>query len=161
MAKTFITSGTGASQTLDAIQNEKVPVYSTRADAEADIANIVEGGIVATKDTGATGKVVDVVEDGNMNPVTSNAVADLLLVEEDTGVNITVEPGGYAEWQTGISSIKTGYRLISLTAMPLVNDAILTTIHSLSDQFRVTIFNSAGVQQTQSVRLTVVWMKDI
>lgn len=53
MAKTFITSGTGASQTLDAIQNEKVPVYSTRAAAEADLANIEEGAIVATKDTGA------------------------------------------------------------------------------------------------------------
>jgi len=78
MAKTFITSGTGASQTLDAIQNEKVPVYSTRAAAEADIANIEEGAIVATKDTGATEKVVDVVEDGNMNPVTSNAVYDAL-----------------------------------------------------------------------------------
>lgn len=78
MAKTFITSGTGASQTLDAIQNEKVPVYNTRADAEADIANIEEGAIVATKDTGATEKVVDVVEDGNMNPVTSNAVYDAL-----------------------------------------------------------------------------------
>ena len=76
MAKTFITSGTGASQTLDAIQNEKVPVYNTRADAEADMANIEEGGIVATKDTGATEKVVDVVEDGNMNPVTSNGVFD-------------------------------------------------------------------------------------
>lgn len=78
MAKTFITSGTGASQTLDAIQNEKVPVYNTRAAAEADIANIEEGAIVATKDTGATEKVVDVVEDGNMNPVTSNAVYDAI-----------------------------------------------------------------------------------
>lgn len=76
MAKTFITSGTGASQTLDAIQNEKVPVYNTREDAEADIANIVDDGIVFTKDTGATEKVVDVVQDGNMNPVTSNAVYD-------------------------------------------------------------------------------------
>lgn len=78
MAKTFITSGTGASQTLDAIQNEKVPVYNTRADAEADISNIEEGGIVATKDTGATEKVVDVVQDGNMNPVTSNGVFDYM-----------------------------------------------------------------------------------
>lgn len=80
MAKTFITSGTGASQTLDAIQNEKVPVYNTRAAAEADLANIEEGGIVATKDTGATERVVDVVQDGNMNPVTSNAVYDAFTV---------------------------------------------------------------------------------
>lgn len=78
MAKTFITSGTGVSQTLDAIQNEKVPVYNTRADAEADIANIVDDGFVFTKDTGATEKVVDVVQDGNMNPVTSNGVFDFI-----------------------------------------------------------------------------------
>lgn len=56
-------------------QDDKIPIYDSKADAEADIANIEEGAIVATKDTGATEKVVDVVQDGNMNPVTSNAVA--------------------------------------------------------------------------------------
>lgn len=57
-------------------QDDKIPIYDSKADAEADLANIEEGAIVATKDTGATEKIVDVVQDGNMNPVTSNAVAD-------------------------------------------------------------------------------------
>lgn len=61
--------------TMKVTQDDKIPIYDSKADAEADIANIEEGGIVATKDTGATEKVVDVVEDGNMDPVTSNAVA--------------------------------------------------------------------------------------
>lgn len=92
MAKTYITSGTGASQTLDAIQNEKVPVYDSKADAESDIANIEENGIVFTKDTGASEKVVDVVEDGNMNPVTSNAVADVMSGKLNTkeGIGNTI-----------------------------------------------------------------------
>lgn len=61
--------------TMKVTQDDKIPIYDSKADAEADLANIEEGGIVATKDTGATEKVVDVVEDDNMNPVTSNAVA--------------------------------------------------------------------------------------
>lgn len=64
--------------TMKVTQDDKIPIYDSKADAEADLANIEEGAIVATKDTGATGKVVDVVEDGNMNPVTSNAVYDAL-----------------------------------------------------------------------------------
>lgn len=64
--------------TMKVTQDEKIPVYDSKAAAEADIANIVDDGIVFTKDTGATEKVVDVVEDGNMNPVTSNAVYDAL-----------------------------------------------------------------------------------
>lgn len=112
MAKTFITSGIGASQTLDAIQNEKVPVYNTRADAEADIANIVDDGIVFTKDTGATEKVVDVVEDGNMNPVTSNAVADCL--KYSTNETVTGKT-----WIDG----KPIYRIVLTTTASITNTA--------------------------------------
>lgn len=104
MAKTFITSGTGASQTLDAIQNEKVPVYNTRAAAEADIANIEEGGIVATKDTGATEKVVDVVENSNMNPVTSNAVYD--YIDSLSGVT---QVGDWKLIRLGSSNLYLGF----------------------------------------------------
>lgn len=63
--------------TMKGTQDDKIPIYDSKADAEADLTNIEEGAIVATKDTGATEKVVDVVQDGNMNPVTSNAVAKL------------------------------------------------------------------------------------
>lgn len=54
----------------------EIPVYETKAAAEADIANLSEGQIVATKDEGnEMSKPVDVVEKGNMHAVTSNAVA--------------------------------------------------------------------------------------
>lgn len=53
MSKQFYTTGTGTQQTLTQSQDDKIPIYDSKADAEADIANIEEGAIVATKDTGA------------------------------------------------------------------------------------------------------------
>ena len=77
MAKTFVTSGTGAQQTLSPIQNEKIPVYASVADAEADLSNLSENQIVATKDSGdELAQPVDVIQSGNMHAVTSNAVAN-------------------------------------------------------------------------------------
>ena len=76
--KTFRTVGSGASQTLEKIENNKIPVYETKAAAEADIANLSDGQIIATKDEGnENAKPVDVVEKGNMHAVTSNAVAEI------------------------------------------------------------------------------------
>lgn len=75
--KTFSTSGTGNQQTLSEIESDKVPVYDSVADAEADLANLEEGQIVATKDTGSElSAPVDTVQSGNMHAVTSNAVAE-------------------------------------------------------------------------------------
>lgn len=51
MSKTFRTQGAGSSQTLHEIEDEKIPVYDTKADAEADLANLAEEQIIATKDT--------------------------------------------------------------------------------------------------------------
>ena len=76
MSKTFRTVGVGSTQTLEKIENNKIPVYETKAAAEADIANLTDGQIIATKDEGnENAKPVDVVESGNMHAVTSNAVA--------------------------------------------------------------------------------------
>ena len=50
--KTFTTSGTGSQQTLSELETDKLPLYNSLADAEADLANLEEGQIVATKDTG-------------------------------------------------------------------------------------------------------------
>ena len=76
--KTFRTVGSGASQTLEKIENNKIPVYETKAAAEADIANLSDGQIIATKDEGnENAKPVDVVEKGNLHAVTSNAVANV------------------------------------------------------------------------------------
>lgn len=76
--KTFRTVGSGASQTLEKIENNKIPVYETKAAAEADIANLSDGQIIGTKDEGnENAKPVDVVEKGNLHAVTSNAVAEI------------------------------------------------------------------------------------
>ena len=76
--KTFSTSGTGNQQTLSEIESDKMPIYDSVADAEADLANLEEGQIVATKDTGTElSQPVDVVESGNLHAVTSNAVAQV------------------------------------------------------------------------------------
>jgi hypothetical protein len=50
--KTFATSGTGSGQTLSEIESDKMPIYDSMADAEADLSNLTEGQILATKDTG-------------------------------------------------------------------------------------------------------------
>ena len=76
MSKTFRTVGSGASQTLEKIENNKIPIYETKAAAEADLANLTDGQIIGTKDEGnENAKPVDVIEKGNMHAVTSNAVA--------------------------------------------------------------------------------------
>ena len=78
MSRTFRTVGSGASQTTEPIENNKIPVYETKAAAEADIANLSDGQIIGTKDEGnENAKPVDVVEIGNMHAVTSNAVAEI------------------------------------------------------------------------------------
>ena len=92
--KTFRTVGSGASQTLEKIENNKIPVYETKAAAEADIANLSDGQIIATKDDGnEMFNPVDVVEKGNMHAVTSNAVADSLDRLFENITNYTVGNG--------------------------------------------------------------------
>ena len=77
--KTFRTVGSGSSQTIEPIENNKIPVYETKTAAETDLANLSVGQIIATKDEGnEMFNPVDVVQDGNMHAVTSNAVADSL-----------------------------------------------------------------------------------
>ena len=75
--KTFRTVGSGSTQTIEPIENNKIPVYETKTAAENDLVNLDVGQIIATKDTGSElSNPVDVVQDGNMRAVTSNAVAD-------------------------------------------------------------------------------------
>ena len=93
---------------LDPVAIPKVPVYDTVADAEADLANLAEGQIIATEDTGAELNVpVDTVEDGNMHAVTSNAVADY------TTQSILDNIGNYKDLNItssfDIRNLETGY----------------------------------------------------
>lgn len=52
MSKVFIQNGTGSTATLENAHNEKVPVYDTLQDAEADLANLEENQIGFTQDFG-------------------------------------------------------------------------------------------------------------
>ena len=74
--KTFKTSGTGSGQSLSEIESERIPVYQTVADAEADLNNLEEGQIVMTPDEGAEELLhpVAVVEKDNTHAVQSGAV---------------------------------------------------------------------------------------
>lgn len=64
---------------LEQVPTEKIPVYDTKTDAEADLANLSVNQLIATKDEGSEiSNPVDVVEDGNMHAVTSNAVYNSL-----------------------------------------------------------------------------------
>ena len=94
MSKTFVANGTGSGQTLSELDSDKIPVYSTEADLDTDLANLEVGQIVATKDTGSElSQPVDVVEEGNLHAVTSNAVAEAIGEWETI-------------WSSGNSSIK-------------------------------------------------------
>lgn len=91
--KSYVTSGTGSQQTLTGSQDEKVAVYQTLADAEADLANLEAGQIVATPDTGdENAQPVDAVTDGDMHAVTSNAVFDTYAVISASSTVITGKP---------------------------------------------------------------------
>lgn len=87
--KSFVTSGTGNQQTLSEIESDKMPIYDSITDVTADLANLADGQIVATKDTGTElSQPVDAVEEGNLHAVTSNAVAESLsysTTEQKTG----------------------------------------------------------------------------
>lgn len=56
--KTFVTTGVGSQQSIENIQDEKIPVYDTLSDAQADLANLAEGQIIATRDYGTSAPVV-------------------------------------------------------------------------------------------------------
>ena len=87
--KTFRTTGTGNEQTLSEIESDKIPIYPSVQDIEDDLANLEEGQIVATPDTGnEVAQPVDVVEKDNLHAVTSNAVSESLsysTTEQKTG----------------------------------------------------------------------------
>lgn len=77
--------------TLVPVPSERIPVYDTKADLESDLANLGENELVMTKDTGEElSDPVNVVESGNLNAVTSNAVAGLLHKYEFSGTTNTL-----------------------------------------------------------------------
>ena len=108
--KTFRTVGSGSAQTTEPIENNKIPVYDTKTDAEADLANLTVGQIIATKDEGSEVSIpVDVVQDGNMHAVTSNAVADYTYSKYDNTAN-------YQKTFAKVGNLGTYTRIVDITA---------------------------------------------
>ena len=133
--KTFRTVGSGASQTLEKIENNKIPVYETKAAAEADIANLSDGQIIATKDEGnENAKPVDVVEKGNLHAVTSNAVAESLCTISTPRFN-----SNYILWAreiyNPITKVVTILARVRDGASPVLGQNIVTPIHKGNNDF--------------------------
>ena len=123
MSKTFRTVGVGSTQTLEKIENNKIPVYETKAAAEADIANLSEGQIIATKDEGnENAKPVDVVEKGNLHAVTSNAV--FAYVNNVEVIEPTINTDS-AYKVIEVKVVKTG-NLVSIAGIITVNSQLET-----------------------------------
>jgi len=75
MKQFIVDRHTSTTPKMDEVPNEKIPIYNSLADVESDLANLEAGQIVATKDAGGElSQPVDVVEEGNMHAVSSNAV---------------------------------------------------------------------------------------
>lgn len=128
--KTFSTSGTGNQQTLSEIESDKIPIYDSLTDVEADLANLEEGQIGATKDTGSElSAPVDTVQSGNMHAVTSNAVSERCV--KTTTINGTTTDGG------GTYTVKKSGNIVTLDVkgMVVAQNAGTTEVCTLPEGF--------------------------
>lgn len=119
--KLLFTEGIGASQTTTNAQDEKIPVYETKTAADNDLVNLEVGQIIATKDEGnELSNPVDVVQDGNMHAVTSNAVADAISYSTNE-----VKTGG--KWIDGKPIYKKTFVFTNITLTTGTTTQIGTT----------------------------------
>lgn len=175
MAKQFYTTGEGAQQVLTPADQSKIKVYDDKAAAQADISNIEENEIIATKAGESEGvvEVVDTVEENNPNAVSSGAVYDYVNTKlpdynnittvvtattstsSSTSVNYTVEKSGWHLLQlTGYSGSST----IGTARLTFVNNDtyVITSVSSngngvgnmvyLYEGMRVTMYASSTAQ---------------
>ena len=153
--KLLFTEGVGASQTTTNAQDEKIPVYETKIAAENDLVNLEVGQIIATKDEGnELSNPVDVVQDGNMHAVTSNAVFDFVNNVE------VIEPTINTDSKYNVIEIKvrkTG-NVVSIVGIVTINKQLETVtvatglpiplITKLTDN--ATLFYLSGQRGTNS-----------
>jgi hypothetical protein len=137
---------------MDEVPNEKIPIYNSLADAEADLANLEKGQIGSTKDTGAElSQPVDVVESGNMHAVTSNAVAEAIkpvditsqVTENNTYLSeLKVIKSGNVVDVYFITQAVTEANAIGATGLPLPKSGILA--------YGVQIFGTGSMAYTRA-----------
>lgn len=131
--KTFSTSGTGSGQSLSEIESNNIPVYSTEADLDTDLANLADGELALYPSEGASLSVpVDEVKSGDMHAVTSNAVAEAIYTsfEVVTGFNTSYVASSYVTkivvgnicvisgWIEVINSIPLGTVITNANSVP-------------------------------------------
>lgn len=98
--KAFIAEGTGAVQQLSGIQNEKIPIYNSKTDIEADIENLEENQIVATKENGFSSDGVYVVSSAAITggELIANSSMKIMftsdIVGEDTTTPLSISWNG-------------------------------------------------------------------
>ena len=98
--KAFIAEGTGAAQQLSGIQDEKIPIYGSKADAESDIENLEENQIVATKENGFSSDGVYVVDSPAITggDLIANSSMKIMftsdIVGEDTSTPLSISWNG-------------------------------------------------------------------
>ena len=152
--KLLFTEGIGASQTTTNAQDEKIPVYETQAAIENDLANLEVGQIVATKDEGnELSNPVDVVQDGNMHAVTSNAVASALenkrTINPATNIDFSITKNDEVNFYKlpldtiSIEGIKSALITYGFSAVP-TGTSIIEFIGSGGQSFTVILSHSGA-----------------
>ena len=152
--KLLFTEGIGASQTTTNAQDEKIPVYETKTAAENDLANLEVGQIVATKDEGNEfSNPVDVVQDGNMHAVTSNAVASALenkrTINPATNIDFLITKNNEVNFYKlpldtiSIEGIKSALITYGFSAVP-TGTSIIEFIGSGGQSFTVILSHSGA-----------------
>lgn len=151
--KTFSTSGTGSGQTLSEIESDKMPIYNSVADVEADLANLEEGQIVSTKDTGSElSAPVDVVQADNMHACTSNAVAEAIGEKKIKFIDGTYTiTDGYIriDPQMPVDNYKTIAQIIYKSGAPRDFNLITQTVDKNNLYVYVTKFDGTTFNDVQ------------
>ena len=158
MAKQFYTTGEGSSQTLSQINNETIKIYPTEAALDADLANLEEDEIVATDEdnnpASGTQYPVDVVQDGNMHAVTSNAVFSMVKSVEYTG---TTGVDGMLWGAFGSIDVSKVLSVIVITATGKNTSAVISNSSSSGTTYGIKLFsvNADGTQVVAKQSVTV------
>ena len=124
MSKTFRTVGSGSQQTLHQIEDEKIPVYATQADLEADLANLEEGQIVATEDGGGDEQTLMEYVDGRLETTTTEISMDAF------------KTGSKAQLYKSGNNVQFRYFVADNTAFNPIADATWTTIATIPEGLR-------------------------
>ena len=109
MSKTFVQKGTGSQATLEGADEGKIPIYATKAAADADLANLAVGQIVGTKDGNYNDStLIDYIDNHavkqhnvTISPGTADAYTDIRALVNEIAA---LDPGTYSGefWRAGV-----------------------------------------------------------